>query len=1017
MVRILNVAEKPDAAKKIATILSNNRFRRLPGKSQYNYIFEFEMMFQGTQVTMVVTSVSGHLMELEIDPKYKIWQSCDPTVLMQLDTQVKKTVKSEDGEKIQKSLQIEARKCQQLYLWLDGDREGENIAFEVIDVCTGVNRSLSIDNGTIKRARFSEFTQRAVQNAINNLTRPNERLSMAVDARQEIDLRIGAAFTRFQTLRLQRKFVGLPDEKCISYGPCQFPTLGFVVQRAMRIKNFQKEPFWFIKVIHTKDNKTAYFNWKRGRVYHYTACLIIHQMLQAQPQATVRSVIKKEQRRRKPMPLNTVELQKLSAQKLHMSSSNTMKVAEKLYNLGLISYPRTETNFFTLTDPELKSIVREQEKDSGAIGQYATRLINGEFKMPYKGNSNDNAHPPIHPIRQPGANESLNNEEKALYELIVRHFLAVCSEDAIGHETTVTITILDEEFTCRGLMISHLNYLEIWKYDKWTDKDIPIFEVNETFHPNENKFEHGTTTPPNLLTESDLIGLMDKNGIGTDATIAQHIKTIQERQYARKKGIYFEPTDLGLALVEAYEIMSYELSRPNLRAKMEAEMNDISSGKRTKESVISENLKMYNFILTQIYKKVAIMDQCVGKYFKGIGEGANKILHKNFSTCGQCGANMHMKESNDKSFLNCVVCKGVHMLPTNGEFSPNDHKCPICNFQVLNVMNPKTNKTHTLCPYCFNNPPDLEDLPQTANTNGFRCFQCTLSTCGLSRGNRSGDGGFGNAANGICKCPSCNSGSLLLRDNKAKTLKFIGCSAFPRCNYSRFLPTAKSVSISNQICENCSTDDNTVKLIEFDFAAGQQSATVPLDLTGCILCDPQVRDLLREPSNRSATNNNGSPGISTRSPPTSSSNGRTPPQKRQRMLDDKQTTLDQFKRRRLEGDQEPQRQQPLFQQQQQRFRQQQQQQPPQRQQPQFNRQQQQQPQTSGRTFSSNTNTNNNNQRVQTNNDGEELCSCGQVVRVFTCKNGGVNNGRQFAKCPKPQDDAPCKYFRWLDGNN
>jgi DNA topoisomerase-3 len=78
-----------------------------------------------------------------------------------------------------------------------------------------------------------------------------------------------------------------------------------------------------------------------------------------------------------------------------------------------------------------------------------------------------------------------------------------------------------------------------------------------------------STTPPKLLTESELIGLMDANGIGTDATIAQHIKTIQDRKYAVKENNVFTPTSLGAALVDGYNRIGYELSKPNLRAKME----------------------------------------------------------------------------------------------------------------------------------------------------------------------------------------------------------------------------------------------------------------------------------------------------------------------------------------------------------------------------------------------------------------------------------------------------------------
>lgn len=611
--RILNVAEKNDAAKKISAILSQGKASRSPGKSVYNWIYEFKMNFNGVMVDMVVTSVTGHLMNMNIDPAYKSWHSCDPCTLMTPRTRVMKEV-TPDSDNIARTLKDEARRAQQLFLWLDGDREGENIAFEVIQCCTEVNRSLSIRSGTIKRARFSEFTQRAIMSAINNLGPPNERVSMSVDARQELDLRVGAAFTRFQTLHLRDHFANLPDN-VISYGPCQFPTLGFVVQRFLRRKNFVVEPFWSLSVSYRKNNKNVSFSWSRGRLFDRTACLVLYEIVMENPLATVQKIVRKEQRRWRPVPLNTVEMQKLAARKLNMSSHKAMNVAESLYNKGLISYPRTETDFYTLSEQELKPIIREQERDE-MWGDYAARLVDREFKLPRKGKNNDNAHPPIHPTKNP-AGEKLTAEEKSLYELITRHFLATCSEDGIGHETTVTINLAGETFTAFGLVVSKLNWLEVFsKYEKWTDKDIPVFTENEQFEPTEITMADGKTQPPPLLSEADLIGLMDKNGIGTDATIAQHIETIQKRGYAVKKGNFFEPTDLGLALVEAYDTMGFDLSKPNLRAKMESEMTEISRGTKSKDIVVQSNLQMYEFILRDVMKKKDILEKVVGKYFK-----------------------------------------------------------------------------------------------------------------------------------------------------------------------------------------------------------------------------------------------------------------------------------------------------------------------------------------------------------------------------------------------------------------
>lgn len=123
----------------------------------------------------------------------------------------------------------------------------------------------------------------------------------------------------------------------------------------------------------------------------------------------------------------------------------------------------------------------------------------------------------------------MTGDEAKVYELIVRHFLACLSRDAVGSETVVNAQIVDEEFTATGLIIHERNYLEVYIYDKWTGKELHPYQEGERFTPTELAMKEGTTTAPPMLTEAELIALMDKHGIGTDATHAEHINTIKER--------------------------------------------------------------------------------------------------------------------------------------------------------------------------------------------------------------------------------------------------------------------------------------------------------------------------------------------------------------------------------------------------------------------------------------------------------------------------------------------------------
>lgn len=174
------------------------RCNRRDGRSKFNKIYEFEHNLFNQNVKMAVTSVSGHLLSLDFIGNYKKWQAVNPVSLF--DAPIHKFC-PDDYQNIKKTLEEETRKSQYLVIWTDCDREGENIGYEVIQVCQAVKPSIKV-----YRAKFSEITYQSVARALQNLGPPNKNVSDAVDVRQELDLRIGASFTRFQTLRLQQVF-------------------------------------------------------------------------------------------------------------------------------------------------------------------------------------------------------------------------------------------------------------------------------------------------------------------------------------------------------------------------------------------------------------------------------------------------------------------------------------------------------------------------------------------------------------------------------------------------------------------------------------------------------------------------------------------------------------------------------------------------------------------------------------------------------------------------------------------
>ena len=425
------------------------------------------------------------------------------------------------------------------------------------------------------------------------------------------------------------------------------------MDRYFRVKNFVPEQFWSIRITHSKDGKKATFSWARNRLFDRASTVVLYERCLAAKTAKVNKVQEKPTRNFKPLPLTTVELQKAATRLLRMTGQQAMTIAEGLYNKGFISYPRTETDRFD-KGMNLKALVQKQTPDE-RWGQFAQGLVNGGFQQPREGRHDDKAHPPIHPITY-AAPSVLSFDEGRLYEYVVRRFLACCSEDAKGVATDIEIQYGDETFRTRGVIVLERNYLDVFIYESWNNSaELPKLTVGERFEPTEAMMTEGKTSPPGYLTEADLIALMDANGIGTDATMAEHIQKIQDREYVAtidrtgqvsaeddepedgppargrrgaggrggsgrgrgaasssrgRRGIkVFVPTQLGVALILGFDRMNFEtsLGKPFLRKEMELKMKAICDGRTTRAIVLRESIAQYRQVFVQSQEKLDVL--------------------------------------------------------------------------------------------------------------------------------------------------------------------------------------------------------------------------------------------------------------------------------------------------------------------------------------------------------------------------------------------------------------------------
>lgn len=303
--RVLCVAEKPSIAKSIAQILSRGSYTRRNGRDKYcqNYDFPYRLprhLFGGRVaqqgamigVDMTFTSVRGHMMEIDFPEDYK-WGKCNAFALFTAPI-ISRIPK--EALQVAQNLTTEARTADMLMIWTDCDREGEHIGYEIMQHCRAVRRSI-----IVKRARFSALIANQVQAACVTPVDLDLDAAHAVSARQEIDLRAGAAFTRLQTMQLrsQPELEGL----VISYGPCQFPTLGFVVDHYKRVQEFVPEPFWYIDVRHRASHtpngtSTVEFQWDRKHLFDETIVQLMYKRCKNAGEAIVVQTTCKPTRKR-----------------------------------------------------------------------------------------------------------------------------------------------------------------------------------------------------------------------------------------------------------------------------------------------------------------------------------------------------------------------------------------------------------------------------------------------------------------------------------------------------------------------------------------------------------------------------------------------------------------------------------------------------------------------------------------------------------------------------------------------
>lgn len=572
------VAEKRSVAQAIAKFLGGSY-------SQFKVAGVTAYRFKYNGLAAISLGLSGHVLDFDFPRELNKWSSVDPAKLFE---EAVVLVPRDETLKYLFALRALAKDQDEVYLALDADSEGEAIAYEVVLQVRVVNPS-----ARFKRVRFNAVTKKEITRAFERPVDLDLKTVEKVFARMASDLTVGAAFTRLLTLSVREVDPkALPFGKFLSYGPCQTPVLGLVVSRELERMNFKPEEYFVVKAIVEAGGQRLEMRSKPFKSKEEA-----ERALAEAKKAPGRVAEAKYERAEvePPAPLDTIELERRASKWLNIRAKAALDIAEELYRLGYISYPRTETTIYPPT-LDLKSLL--EELINTPFGEYAERLLRGPLK-PTRGNNDDKAHPPIHPTKGAGRREieaRLGQRAWRIYEFVVRHFLATLSPPAVVERQRITAVLGPLALEADGRRVLSKGYWEIYPYEEEEDKPLPRVRKGDAVVLVSAKIERRETEPPPRMTESELLRLMRKYGIGTDATMQDHIHTNVIRGYMKITGGRCVPTPLGMSLATALMKHARPIIDPEVRSKMEAALQEIAAGKFDAAKVVAairEEFKRY----------------------------------------------------------------------------------------------------------------------------------------------------------------------------------------------------------------------------------------------------------------------------------------------------------------------------------------------------------------------------------------------------------------------------------------
>lgn len=661
-------------------------------------------------------------------------------------------IKNPAEKEIIRVLKNLAKKADSVVIATDFDREGELIGSDALSCVREVAPDVPVS-----RARYSALIKGEVTEAFNNLVELDQNLADAGESRQYIDLIWGAVLTRYLTLA---KFGGFGNVR--SAGRVQTPTLALVVERERERMAFVPEDYWQIRGMAAAKGADFKISHATARFTDKDAAQTAFGHVDGVVAGTVTDVAKRSRKQQPPVPFNTTSLQAAAAAE-GISPARTMRIAESLYMSGLISYPRVDNTVYPRS-LDLEGIVKGLAANSPALAPVCKKVLAGPMK-PTRGKTETTDHPPIHPTGQ-GGPTTLDGGQLKLYNLIARRFLATLMGPATIENTKVSIDVAGEPFAASGDVLVDAGFREAYPYGLKRDEQLPALDAGDVVDVHDVNLEAKQTEPPARYSQGKLVQEMEKRGLGTKSTRASIIERLYQVRYLKNDPI--EPSQLGMAIVDALSQFAPRITTPEMTAELDEDMTHVAEGQDTQTHVVDHSRALLAGMLDNLIE-----------HKDDLGEAISDAVTADarVGACPKCGKDLVMKQSAKTrgSFIGCMGwpdCDVTYPVPSGVKVSPLEGDaavCPECGAPRIKCQ-PFRQKAYEQCvnPKCPTNyEPDL------------KVGECSV----CAEAGRHGD--------------------LIAHKSEKSGKRFIRCSNYEECGVSYPLPARGKLEATGEVCEHC----------------------------------------------------------------------------------------------------------------------------------------------------------------------------------------------------------------------